>query len=103
MLRGEAELAEPWAKQMVLGLGLLFLGKQGAVEATVEVRTQHHTEHNFSSFPAVPGLYLHALHTLLHCKETLMGCYVTAADLSLHECIEGVPKLANFRCLIFIK
>ncbi len=38
MLRGEAELAEPWAKQMVLGLGLLFLGKQGAVEATVEVR-----------------------------------------------------------------
>ncbi len=37
MLRGEAELAEPWAKQMVLGLGLLFLGKQGAVEATVEV------------------------------------------------------------------
>ena len=39
MLRGEAELAEPWAKQMVLGLGLLFLGKQGAVEATVEVRS----------------------------------------------------------------
>ncbi|KAK9903923.1 hypothetical protein WJX75_000553 [Coccomyxa subellipsoidea] len=37
MLRGEAELSEPWAKQMVLGLGLLFLGKQGAVEATVEV------------------------------------------------------------------
>jgi hypothetical protein len=39
MLRGEAELSEPWAKQMVLGLGLLFLGKQGAVEATVEVRS----------------------------------------------------------------
>jgi 26S proteasome regulatory subunit N1 len=38
MLRGEAELAEPWAKQLCLGLGLLFLGKQGAVEATVEVR-----------------------------------------------------------------
>ncbi len=41
MLRGEAELAEPWAKQMVLGLGLLFLGKQGAVEATVEVCALH--------------------------------------------------------------
>lgn len=39
MLRGEAELAEPWAKQLCLGLGLLFLGKQGAVEATVEVCT----------------------------------------------------------------
>ena len=37
MLRGEAELGDPFAKQLVLGLGLLFLGKQGAVEATVEV------------------------------------------------------------------
>ncbi|CAK0782745.1 hypothetical protein CVIRNUC_005940 [Coccomyxa viridis] len=37
MLRGETELADPFAKQLVLGLGLLFLGKQGAVEATVEV------------------------------------------------------------------
>jgi hypothetical protein len=38
MLRGEPELGDPFAKQLVLGLGLLFLGKQGAVEATVEVR-----------------------------------------------------------------
>ena len=38
MLRGETELADPFAKQLVLGLGLLFLGKQGAAEATVEVR-----------------------------------------------------------------
>ncbi len=37
MLRGESELGDPFAKQLVLGLGLLFLGKQGAVEATVEV------------------------------------------------------------------
>ena len=37
MLRGEAELGEPWAKQLALGLGLVFLGKQGAVEATLEV------------------------------------------------------------------
>ena len=37
MLRGETELADPFAKQLVLGLGLLFLGKQGAIEATVEV------------------------------------------------------------------
>ena len=40
MLRGETELADPFAKQLVLGLGLLFLGKQGAVEATVEVRSK---------------------------------------------------------------
>ena len=40
MLRGEAELGDPFAKQLVLGLGLLFLGKQGAVEATVEVGLQ---------------------------------------------------------------
>ena len=40
MLRGEAELGDPFAKQLVLGLGLLFLGKQGAVEATVEVCLQ---------------------------------------------------------------
>ena len=37
MLRGESELGESWAKLMSLGLGLLFLGKQDAVEATVEV------------------------------------------------------------------
>ncbi len=41
MLRGETELADPFAKQLVLGLGLLFLGKQGAVEATVEVRSNY--------------------------------------------------------------
>ena len=37
MLRGEAELGEPWARQLALGLGLAFLGRQGAVEATLEV------------------------------------------------------------------
>lgn len=35
--RGDAELSGPFAKYLVLGLGLLFLGKQEAVEATVEV------------------------------------------------------------------
>ena len=35
--RGEAELSGPFAKYLVLGLGLLFLGKQETVEATVEV------------------------------------------------------------------
>ena len=37
MLRGESELGEPWGKQLALGLGLVFLGKQGAIEATLEV------------------------------------------------------------------
>ena len=37
MLRGEAELGEPWARQLALGLGLAFLGRQGAIEATLEV------------------------------------------------------------------
>ena len=39
MMRSETQLADPWAKLMVLGLGLLFLGKQDAVEATVEVQS----------------------------------------------------------------
>ena len=38
MMRPEVQLAEPGAKQLVLGLALLFLGKQDAVEATLEVR-----------------------------------------------------------------
>jgi hypothetical protein len=38
MVRGEAELSSPAAKQMALALGLLFLGKQEACEATLEVR-----------------------------------------------------------------
>lgn len=37
MSRGDAELEGPFAKYLVLGLGLLFLGKQETVEATVEV------------------------------------------------------------------
>lgn len=37
MLRGEADLQQPVAKLMCLALGLLFLGRQDAVEATVEV------------------------------------------------------------------
>ncbi|KAI8473352.1 MAG: 26S proteasome regulatory complex [Monoraphidium minutum] len=37
MSRGEAELSGPFAKYLVLGLGLLFLGKQETVEATVEI------------------------------------------------------------------
>jgi hypothetical protein len=36
--RGEAELSGVWAKFLVLGLGLLFLGKQEVVEPTLEVR-----------------------------------------------------------------
>lgn len=38
MSRPESQLSEPGAKQLVLGLALLFLGKQDAVEATMEVR-----------------------------------------------------------------
>jgi hypothetical protein len=34
---GEAELSGPFAKYLVLGLGLLFLGKQETVEATAEI------------------------------------------------------------------
>jgi hypothetical protein len=38
--RGEAELSGVWAKFLVLGLGLLFLGKQEVVEPTLEVRAR---------------------------------------------------------------
>lgn len=38
MLRGESELGEPWARLLVLGLALLYLGRQDAVEATLEAR-----------------------------------------------------------------
>ena len=38
MGRPSAQLAEPGAKHLALGLALLFLGKQDAVEATLEVR-----------------------------------------------------------------
>ncbi|KAK9860437.1 hypothetical protein WJX84_011035 [Apatococcus fuscideae] len=38
MIRSETQLSDPWAKLLILGLGLLFLGKQEAVEATIEVQ-----------------------------------------------------------------
>ena len=37
MTRSAEELSQSWAKQMCLGLALLFLGKQDATEATLEV------------------------------------------------------------------
>ncbi|KAF6261976.1 26S proteasome regulatory complex [Scenedesmus sp. NREL 46B-D3] len=37
MSRGEVELSGVWAKFLVLGLGLLFLGKQEVVEPTLEI------------------------------------------------------------------
>lgn len=37
MMRSEAELGQPFAKMFCLALGLLFLGKQDAVDATLEV------------------------------------------------------------------
>ena len=41
MSRSSEELSQPWGKMMCLGLGLLFMGKQLATEATLEVSTQH--------------------------------------------------------------
>lgn len=37
MSRSEADLSSPWAKFMCVALGLLFLGRQDTVEATVEI------------------------------------------------------------------
>ena len=39
MCRSEADLDSPFAKYLCLALGLLFLGKQDVVEATLEVGT----------------------------------------------------------------
>ena len=45
MSRSAEELAQPWAKLMCLGLGLLFMGKQLATEATLEVCCGPHSAH----------------------------------------------------------
>ena len=37
MTRSEAELTTPFARFLSVGLGLLYLGRQDAVEATLEV------------------------------------------------------------------
>lgn len=50
MLRGELELSSPFAKFLALGLGLLFLGRQEAVEATVEVN-MHRQQYFWSGKP----------------------------------------------------
>eukprot|EP00898_Chlorokybus_atmophyticus_P005084 jgi/Chlat1/5577/Chrsp369S05360 len=42
MERSETELQDPFAKLLCLGLGLLFLGKQDAADATVEVAKTLH-------------------------------------------------------------
>ena len=39
MMRSEADLYQPWGKFLCLGLGLLYLGKQMAIEATLEVHS----------------------------------------------------------------
>ena len=40
MCRSEADLDSPFAKYICLALGLLFLGKQDLVEATLEVMSR---------------------------------------------------------------
>lgn len=37
MTRSDTHLSTPFAKMLCLGLGMLFLGKQDLVEATLEV------------------------------------------------------------------
>ena len=37
MMRSEIELTQPFARFLSVGLGLLFLGKQDAADATLEV------------------------------------------------------------------
>ena len=37
MMRSDTDLYTPWGKFLCLGLGLLYLGKQMAIEATLEV------------------------------------------------------------------
>ena len=38
MMRSETDLYQAWGKFLCLGLGLLYLGKQMAIEATLEVQ-----------------------------------------------------------------
>ena len=51
MTRPELQLAEPGAKHLALGLALLFLGKQEASEATLEVRLR-------LTFRRINGVYV---------------------------------------------
>ena len=81
MLRGESELGEPWARLMVLGLALLYLGRQNAVEATLEVRS-------FTSSCAFFGL-----HTSVGVRALLILLATTTS------CLENFPSLrTNFVC-----
>lgn len=52
MLRGEADLTQPGGRLMCLALGLLFLHRQGAVDATLEVRNTCQLMHLHWSFHA---------------------------------------------------
>lgn len=40
MVRGENHLTTPYTKMLCLGMGMLFLGKEDRVEATVEVNIE---------------------------------------------------------------
>ena len=50
MCRSEADLDSPFAKYLCLALGLLFLGKQDLVEATLEVRRPRKCGIEWASF-----------------------------------------------------
>ena len=41
MVRAENQLTTPYTKMLCLGMGMLFLGKEERVEATVEVNNVH--------------------------------------------------------------
>ena len=53
MLRGEADLTQPGGRLMCLALGLLFLHRQGAVDATLEVRCRTEAALNTAGPPCL--------------------------------------------------
>jgi 26S proteasome regulatory subunit N1 len=76
MDRSEAELGEPLAHFLCLGLGLLYLGKQDAVDATMEVaKTLHEKISKFCQVTLDSCAYAGTGNVLKVLIFVLMSCW----------------------------
>lgn len=74
MMRSDLELALPSARFMCLALGMVFLGKQDTVEATVEVGYLKHETWLMQQMSSLGGLAMMLFARL---------CY----ELSIFQCV----------------
>lgn len=85
MMRPHQDIYSPWGKFLCLGLGLLFLGKQMAIEATHEVSTL------LCWLVRCAAGFAENAPLVLEPVCACMGARARVRPMSVHECVQIHP------------